>query len=96
MEPIRAVHAISAGLQLALSEMYGLDLRPLELTAVMHLLLDDEAGQTEQTGQVGQPGQSRVDAWLAGHASFEAAVRVGAETDPALRALSGSLGADPV
>ena len=40
MEPIRAFHAISAGLQLSLSELYGLDMRPLELTAALDLLLN--------------------------------------------------------
>ncbi|HYP86639.1 MAG TPA: YkgJ family cysteine cluster protein, partial [Polyangiaceae bacterium] len=41
LEPIRAAQAISAGLQLAGSELYGLDMRPLDLTAAIHLLLSD-------------------------------------------------------
>jgi len=40
-EPIQAVHAISAGLQLALSEQLGLDMRPLELIAALSLLLEE-------------------------------------------------------
>ena len=40
MEPIRAFHAVSAGLQLGLSELHGLDMRPLDLTAALDLLLN--------------------------------------------------------
>jgi Fe-S-cluster containining protein len=59
MEPIRAFHAISAGLQLGLSEIYRLDMRPLDLTAALHLLLNgDEAISRE---------------WLEGRRAFEAA-----------------------
>ena len=43
-EPIRAFHAISAGLQLALSERFGLDMRPLDLTFALSLLLDEKLG----------------------------------------------------
>lgn len=41
VEPVRAVHAISAGMQLGLWETLGLDMRPLDLTAVLYLLLCD-------------------------------------------------------
>jgi hypothetical protein len=43
LEPIRAFHATSAGLQLGLAELYQLDMRPLELTAAMNLLLTGPA-----------------------------------------------------
>jgi len=56
MEPIRAV---SAGLQLSLSELYGLDMRPLELTAALDLLLNG-------------PASSATD-WVSGKPAFEAA-----------------------
>jgi Fe-S-cluster containining protein len=42
LEPIRAFHAISEGLQLGLSELYQLDMRPLELTFALHLLMNEE------------------------------------------------------
>ncbi|HYQ44181.1 MAG TPA: YkgJ family cysteine cluster protein [Polyangiaceae bacterium] len=60
MEPIRAFHAISAGLQLGLSELYGLDMRPLELSLALDLLLNG-------------PDSSAVD-WLNGLRPFEAAL----------------------
>jgi Fe-S-cluster containining protein len=76
MEPIRAFHAVSAGLQLALSELHGLDMRPLELTAAMHLLLN------------GAP--SLPDQWIAGQASF-ASARTDENDAPGLRELGGVL-----
>jgi len=78
MEPIRAFHAISAGLQLSLAELYQLDMRPVELTAVLQLLLN------------GAESNSRE--WLSGQKPFESAVRADAATDPGLRELSGALG----
>lgn len=59
-EPIRAFHAVSAGLQLGLSELHHLDMRPLDLIAAMHLLL---------TG-----GDSIPRNWIAGGAAFEPAL----------------------
>jgi Fe-S-cluster containining protein len=76
MEPIRAVHAVSAGIQLGLSELYDLDMRPLELTAAMHLLLNGPA--------------SGADDWIAGKHPFESAVRGDWSADPNLRRLSGA------
>ena len=76
MEPIRAVHAVSAGIQLGLSELYDLDMRPLELTAAMHLLLNGPA--------------SAADDWAAGKHPFESAVRGDWSADPNLRRLSGA------
>ena len=60
MEPIRAVHAVSAGLQLSLSELYGLDMRPLELTAALDSLLNG-------------PASSSAD-WISGKRPFESAL----------------------
>jgi Fe-S-cluster containining protein len=77
LEPIRAFHAISAGLQLGLSELYHLDMRPLELTAAMQLLLaGPEAGPRD---------------WISGEKPFESAVRAEATPDPGLQDLSGAL-----
>ncbi len=59
-EPIRAFHAVSAGLQLALSELYRLDMRPLDLIAAMHLLFEG--------------GDSIPREWIAGRAAFEPAL----------------------
>ena len=61
VEPIRAFRAVSAGLQLSLAELYELDLRPLELSAAIEVLLQGDA--------------SLADEWLDGGRPFEAAVR---------------------
>ena len=60
VEPIRAVRAVNGGLQRALLETYRLDMRPLDLTRVMNLLL--------------QGNRSLADSWMAGQQPFEAAV----------------------
>lgn len=63
VEPIRAFHAISAGLQLALSECFGLDMRPLDLTASLDLVLsaDETVSKAAQTSEaLLQP----LHAWL--------------------------------
>jgi Fe-S-cluster containining protein len=78
VEPVRAFHAVSAGLQLGLSELYGLDMRPLELTAAMQRLL---------AGHESAPRQ-----WISGQTPFETAVRKDCSADPGLRDLSGALG----
>jgi hypothetical protein len=59
VEPIRAFRAVSAGLQLCLAELYALDLRPLELSAAMQVLLRGNA--------------SLADEWLDGGRPLEAA-----------------------
>lgn len=41
--PYRASHALSAGLQLCLSEVYGLDMQPLDLTRALDELLQKPA-----------------------------------------------------
>jgi Fe-S-cluster containining protein len=76
MEPIRAAHAVSAGLQIGLSELYQLDMRPLELSAAMHALFS---------------GPESADGWVDGGRTFESAVRAEWATDAALRELSGAL-----
>jgi hypothetical protein len=81
MEPIRAFHAISAGLQLGLSEIFQLDMRPLELTSAIHLLLD---GPETTAGD-----------WLRGEPSFESARLADGGHDPGLRELSGALPTRP-
>lgn len=85
MEPIRAFHAISAGLQLGLSELFGLDMRPLELTAAVHLLL---------TGP-----ESLASEWIRGQRPFEPARGADQGKDPGLSgpidALGRASGRDP-
>jgi Fe-S-cluster containining protein len=53
VEPIRAFRAVSAGLQIGLSELYHLDMTPLDLTAAMDVLLHED-------------GASLAASWLAG------------------------------
>jgi Fe-S-cluster containining protein len=72
--PVRASHAMSAGLQLAGADVYQLDMRPLDLIAVMDLLLDDEAAQSR---------------WLAGEPAFEAASGSDATSNVQLRNIAG-------
>ncbi|MDC0677580.1 YkgJ family cysteine cluster protein [Sorangium atrum] len=81
MEPIRGVHAISAGLQLSLSELFRLDMRPLELTAAMHLLLNGP--------------DSLADAWIRGERPFESARSADKATDPGLGELIAAVGLAP-
>jgi Fe-S-cluster containining protein len=57
LEPIQASHAISAGLQLALRELHGLDMRPLDLIGAMDLLLNGPADVP--------------DAWIGGGTPFQ-------------------------
>jgi Fe-S-cluster containining protein len=61
VEPVRAFRAVSAGLQLSLSELYRLDSRPLDLIAAMHLLL--------------QGGSSLGTEWVSGRQPFDSALR---------------------
>lgn len=77
MEPIRAFHAVSAGIQLGASQLHGLDMRPLDLGAALDLLLN---GATEIP-----------DAWIAGGSAFESARGADASGAPGLAHLSGKL-----
>jgi Fe-S-cluster containining protein len=78
MEPIRAMHAISAGLQLTLAELYELDMRPLELAAALYLLLNGDANALQT-------------AWLEGESPLEAARTTDASDDAGMRVASGAL-----
>jgi Fe-S-cluster containining protein len=77
MEPIRAFHAVSAGLQLGLSELYALDMRPLDLVAAMQLLV---------TGP-----DSLGAAWVAGENALEPARGGDSSGTAAVQHLSGAL-----
>jgi len=74
LEPVRGFHALSAGLQLALDELHGLETKPLELTAAMRILLDDPRA---------------ADEWLAGRDPFQAARGADSTDNPRIAALSG-------
>jgi Fe-S-cluster containining protein len=75
LEPIRAGHAVSAGMQLALDQLHGLEVAPLELTAAVRVMLDDPDGVPER--------------WLGGKDPFAAARGADMTDDPRSRALSG-------
>lgn len=77
MEPIRAFHALSAGLQLSLAQLYHLDMRPLDLTAAVHELL---------TGP-----SSLVDEWLAGERALEPARGGDSSSNARVLEVSGTL-----
>jgi hypothetical protein len=77
MEPIRAFHAVSAGLQLGVAELHGLDMRPLDLAGALDLLL---SGPT-----------SLPDEWIAGGRPFESALSRDGESTAGMRDLSGRL-----
>jgi Fe-S-cluster containining protein len=76
-EPIRAFHAVSAGLQLGISELHGLDMRPLDLVAALDLLLNGPA--------------SIPDAWIAGGTPFESARGADGKDAAGVHDLSGRL-----
>jgi hypothetical protein len=74
-EPIRAFHAVAAGMQLALEELHRLHAEPLELTAAMRLLRDDPEGVPRR--------------WLGGEDPFAPARGGDTSDDPRIRELSG-------
>ena len=74
-EPIRAFHAVAAGVQLALEELHRLHARPLELTAAMRVLRDDPEGIPQR--------------WLVGEDPFAEARGGDPSDDPRIRELSG-------
>ena len=59
VEPMGAFQAVTAGLQLALDQLHGLEATPLELTAAMRIMIDDPDTVPEQ--------------WLGGKDPFAAA-----------------------
>jgi len=75
LEPIRAFHAVTAGLQLALDQLHGLEAQPLELTAAMRIMVDDADGVAAR--------------WLGGKDPFAAARGGDNSDDPRIAALSG-------
>lgn len=81
-EPVRAVLAMSAGLQLGLHEGLGLDMRPLDLTSAMRLLLSDALVQAESSEADTLLASERVAQWLDGAPAF-AEARGGDATDHA-------------
>lgn len=87
VEPVRAVHAISAGLQLGLHEGFGLDMRPLDLTAALHLLLN-EALRCEAAAELAQR-------WLDGLPAFADAHGGDATDHRGQVELSGAVGLAP-
>jgi hypothetical protein len=78
VEPLRAFHAVSAGVQLALHELHGLRTSPLELKAAMRIVVDDPDGVPAR--------------WLAGEDPFEGARGADGTDDARLTALSGRSG----
>ena len=76
LEPIRAFHAVTAGMQLAVHELHGLQMLPLELTAAMRLLLDDPEALPQR--------------WLAGEDAFAEARGGDVTGDAKIRALAGT------
>jgi hypothetical protein len=75
LEPIRAFHAVAAGMQVALHELHGLQMLPLELTAAMRIMVD-------------QP-ETVPARWLAGEDPFQPARGGDTTDDPRIRELSG-------
>jgi putative zinc- or iron-chelating protein len=75
LEPIRAFHAVTAGMQLALDELHGLQVLPLELTAAMRIMVD----QPETAPQL----------WLAGQDPFNAARGGDVTNDPRIGEMAG-------
>jgi len=75
LEPIRAGHAVTAGLQLALDQLHGLEVMPLELTAAMRVMFDDPEGVPQR--------------WLGGKDPFATAHGGDMSDDPRIRELSG-------
>jgi hypothetical protein len=59
LEPMSAFQAVTAGLQLAIDQLHGLEATPLELTAAMRIMIDDPDTVPEQ--------------WLGGKDPFAAA-----------------------
>jgi hypothetical protein len=75
IQPLRAVHAVSAGLQLGLSEIYRRDMRPLELLSAMQLLFSGS--------------KSLSSDWVDGGMPFAEALATDLRNDPAMREISG-------
>jgi len=83
VEPIRAFHAISAGLQLALAECFGLDMRPLDLAWALELLLREPQDGARLGGEV-------AARWLAGEPALSQARGGDASQDASRVGLAGA------
>lgn len=81
LEPIRAFHAVSAGLQLSLAELFGLDMLPLDLTAAIDELFRDASGIARE--------------WLAGKTPLAEARGGDSTANAQSRELSGALDEAP-
>ena len=77
VEPFRAGHAVTAGLQMALDQLHGLEVLPLELTAAIRIMIDDPDGVPQR--------------WLGGKDPFAGARGADTTDDPRIRELSGRL-----
>ena len=75
LEPFRASHAVTAGLQMALDQLHGLEVLPLELTAAMRIMIDDPEAVPQR--------------WLGGKDPFAAARGGDTTDDPRIKELSG-------
>jgi Fe-S-cluster containining protein len=75
LEPMRAFHAVAQGVDLALHELFGLTVAPLDLTWAMRVLVDDPEGVS--------------GAWLRGDDPFVAARGADATRSPGIDELSG-------
>jgi Fe-S-cluster containining protein len=95
VEPIRAFHAISAGLQLALAEHFGLDMRPLDLAWALELLLGEARGPVP--AEAGQPSSSPpprsrlAERWLSGEPALASARGGDASQDASRLGLAGAV-----
>jgi|GEM_PF-704642 len=96
VEPIRAFHAISAGLQLALAEHFGLDMRPLDLAWALELLLEEarepvrtDAGQ--QSTPPPPPQRKLAERWLSGEPALASARGGDASQDASRLGLAGAV-----
>lgn len=88
IEPIRAFHAISAGLQLALAECFGLDMRPLDLAWALELLLREPKDEERLGGEV-------AARWLAGEPALAQARGGDASQDAGRVGLAGAARSSP-
>jgi len=74
-EPIRAFHAVAAGIELALHELHRLQALPLELTAAMRIMVDEPETVPQK--------------WLMGEDPFEGARGSDNTNSPLIRELVG-------
>lgn len=95
VEPVRAVHAVSAGLQLGLHEGFGMDMRPLDLTAALFLLLGGSAPSEPASEPASELAAARVQGWLDGLPTFAEALGGDATDHQGQVELSGAVALAP-